>query len=43
MMMLMNGKTNGTMDPMMLYFMMKDGQGTDDNMLPLLLMMNMKK
>lgn len=43
MMMLMNGKAGGTMDPMMLYFMMKDGKGTDDSMLPLLLMMNMKK
>lgn len=46
MMMLMNGKAGGTMDPMMLYFMMKDGKdgkGDDESMLPLLLMMNMKK
>lgn len=43
MMMLTNGNIGGTMDPMMLYFMMKDGKGADDSMLPLLLMMNMKK
>lgn len=43
MMMLTNGNTGGPMDPMMLYFMMKDGKGADDSMLPLLLMMNMKK
>lgn len=43
MMMLMNGNADGTMNPMMLYFMMKDGKGDDDSMLPLLLMMNMKK
>lgn len=43
MMMLTNSNTGGTMDPMMLYFMMKDGKGADDSMLPLLLMMNMKK
>lgn len=43
MMMLTNGNTGGTMDPMMLYFMMKDGKGADDSMLSLLLMMNMKK
>ena len=43
MMMLMNGNTGSAMDPMMLYFMMKDSKGDDDSMLPLLLMMNMKK
>lgn len=43
MMMLTNSNTGGTMDPMMLYFIMKDGKGADDSMLPLLLMMNMKK
>ena len=42
MMMLMNGNTGGTMDPMMLYFMMKDGKGDNDSMLPFLLMMNKK-
>lgn len=43
MMLMMNGNAGGTMDPMMLYFMMKDGKGDDESMLPLLLMMNMKK
>ena len=43
MMMLMNGNTGSAMDPMMLYFMMKDSKGDDDSMLPLLFMMNMKK
>lgn len=42
MMMLMNGNTGNTMDPMMLYFMMKDGNGDTDSMLPFLLMMNKK-
>lgn len=42
MMMLMNGNAGGTMDPMMLYFMMKDGKGENDSMLPFLLMMNKK-
>lgn len=42
MMMLMNGNTGGTMDPMMLYFMMKDSKGDNDSMLPFLLMMNKK-
>lgn len=42
MMMLMNGNAGGTMDPMMLYFMMKDGNGDTDSMLPFLLMMNKK-
>ena len=42
MMMLMggaNGFTNMTSNPMMLYFMMKDG-GNMSDMLPLMLMMN---
>lgn len=43
MMLMMNGNAGGTMNPMMLYFMMKDGKGDDESMLPLLLMMNMKK
>lgn len=43
MMMLMNGNAGSTMNPMMLYFMMKDGKGDDDSMLPFLLMMNMNK
>lgn len=42
MMMLMNGNAGSTMDPMMLYFMMKDGNGDTDSMLPFLLMMNKK-
>lgn len=42
MMMLMNGNAGNTMDPMMLYFMMKDGNGDTDSMLPFLLMMNKK-
>ena len=42
MMMLMNGNAGGTMDPMMLYFMMKDSNGDTDSMLPFLLMMNKK-
>lgn len=42
MMMLMNGNAGGTMDPMMLYFMMKDGNEDTDSMLPFLLMMNKK-
>lgn len=42
MMMLMNGNAGGTIDPMMLYFMMKDGKGDTDSMLPFLLMMNKK-
>lgn len=42
MMMLMNGNAGGTMDPMMLYFMMKADKGDTDSMLPLLLMMNKK-
>ena len=43
MMLMMNGNAGGTMNPMMLYFMMKNGKGDDESMLPLLLMMNMKK
>lgn len=42
MMMLMNGNTGNTMDPMMLYFMMKDGNEDKDSMLPFLFMMNKK-
>lgn len=42
MMMLMNGNAGGTMDPMMLYFMMKADNGDTDSMLPFLLMMNKK-
>lgn len=42
MMMLMNGNAGGTMDPMMLYFMMKTDKGDTDSMLPFLLMMNKK-
>lgn len=42
MMMLMNGNAGGTMDPMMLYFMMKDSNGDTDSMLPFLFMMNKK-
>lgn len=42
MMMLMNGNTSGTIDPMMLYFMMKADKGDTDSMLPFLLMMNKK-
>ena len=42
MMMLMNGNTGSTMDPMMLYFMMKDGNEDKDSMLPFLFMMNKK-
>ena len=42
MMMLMNGNTGGTIDPMMLYFMMKADKGDTDSMLPFLLMMNKK-
>lgn len=43
MMMLMNGNAGGTMDPMMLYFMMKADKGDNDNsMLPFLFMMNKK-
>ena len=42
MMMLMNGNAGNTMDPMMLYFMMKDGNGDTDSMLPFLFMMNKK-
>ena len=42
MMMLMNGNTGGTIDPMMLYFMMKTDKGDTDSMLPFLLMMNKK-
>ena len=42
MMMLMNGNASGTMDPMMLYFMMKADKGDTDSMLPFLLMMNKK-
>lgn len=42
MMMLMNGNSGSTMDPMMLYFMMKDGNEDKDSMLPFLLMMNKK-
>ena len=42
MMMLMNGNAGGTIDPMMLYFMMKADKGDTDSMLPFLLMMNKK-
>lgn len=42
MMMLINGNAGGTMDPMMLYFMMKADKGDTDSMLPFLLMMNKK-
>ena len=42
MMMLMNGNAGGTIDPMMLYFMMKTDKGDTDSMLPFLLMMNKK-
>lgn len=42
MMMLMNGNAGGTMDPMMLYFMMKADKGDTDSMLPFLLMINKK-
>lgn len=42
MMMLMNGNAGGTMDPMMMYFMMKADKGDTDSMLPFLLMMNKK-
>lgn len=42
MMMLMNGNAGGTIDPMMLYFMMKADKGDNDSMLPFLLMMNKK-
>lgn len=42
MMMLMNGNAGNTMDPMMLYFMMKDGNEDTDSMLPFLFMMNKK-
>lgn len=42
MMMLMNGNTGSTMDPMMLYFMMKDGNEDKDSMLPFLFMINKK-
>lgn len=42
MMMLMNGNAGNTMDPIKLYFMMKDGNGDTDSMLPFLLMMNKK-
>ena len=42
MMMLMNGNACGTIDPMMLYFMMKADKGDTDSMLPFLLMMNKK-
>lgn len=42
MMMLMNGNAGNTMDPMILYFMMKDGNEDTDSMLPFLLMMNKK-
>lgn len=42
MMMLMNGNAGGTIDPMMLYFMMKADKGDTDSMLPFLLMTNKK-
>ena len=42
MMMLMNGNAGGTINPMMLYFMMKADKGDTDSMLPFLLMMNKK-
>lgn len=42
MMMLMNGNAGGTIDPMMLYFMMKADKGDTDSVLPFLLMMNKK-
>ena len=42
MMMLMNGNAGGTIDPMILYFMMKTDKGDTDSMLPFLLMMNKK-
>lgn len=42
MMMLMNSNAGGTIDPMMLYFMMKADKGDTDSMLPFLLMMNKK-
>ena len=42
MMMLMNGNAGGTIDPIMLYFMMKADKGDTDSMLPFLLMMNKK-
>lgn len=42
MMMLMNGNAGGTIDPMMLYFMMKADKRDTDSMLPFLLMMNKK-
>ena len=38
----LQGNAGGTMDPMMLYFMMKDSKGDTDSMLPFLLMMNKK-